>query len=222
MMLKKSHLFTLSLAAGLTTSNASAQTPRLADILQPQTLGAQIAWLEKQIGPAKTIYGKDRMYTLGKCTLAVHLHPDNSIANLGLQKLSPNCTFNTEAIGLKGPAHLLRFNDLTAHMAWTVDALCFMSCGNAADPVYVLQGDGPRVIQFLEYKAEISSAAAGKSGDAFASELLSKLPVHRRDALMEKPVLELMAQAPFNALWFKHLGTRRLESLYFGYRLSNP
>jgi hypothetical protein len=221
-MLKKSHMIALSLGIGLTSSSASAQNTRLADILRPQTLDTQIAWLEKQIGPAKTIYGKDRSYIFGGCTLGVHLNPDNSIANLGLQKLSPSCTFNTEAIGLKGPAHLLRFNDLTAHMAWTVDALCFMNCGNAADPVYVLQGDGPRVVQFLEYKAEISSAAAGKSGEAFASELLSKIPVHRRDDLMEKPVLEVMAQAPFNALWFKHLGAKRLESLYFGYRLTNP
>lgn len=221
-MLKKSHLITLGLAAGLTTSSASAQTARLADILRPQTLGAQIAWLEKQIGPAKTIYGKDRVYTVGHCTLDVHLHPDNSIAHLGLQKLSPSCTFNTDAIGLKGPAHLLRFKDLTEHMAWTVDAVCLFSCGNAADPVYALQGEGPRLSQFLEYRAEISSAAAGKSGDAFSSELLTKIPVHQRDALNEKPVLKVMAQEPFNALWFKHLGAKRLESLYFGYRLTNP
>lgn len=221
-MLKKSHLITLGLAAGLTANSASSQNTRLADILRPQTLGTQIAWLEKQIGPAKTIYGKDRVYTLGNCTLGVHLNPDNSVANLGLQKLSPSCTFNTEAIGLKGPAHLLRFNDLTGHMAWTVDALCFMNCGNAANPVYVLKGEGPRVVQLLEYKAEISSAAAGKSGEAFERELLSKIPMKRRDDLMEKPVLEVMAQAPFNALWFKHLGAKRLESMYFGYRLNNP
>lgn len=221
-MLKKSHLITLSLAAGLTANSASAQNTRLADILRPQTLGTQIAWLEKQIGPAKTIYGKDREYAVGNCTLAVHLHPDNSIANLGLQKLSPSCTFHTEAIGLKGPAHLLRFNDLTGHIAWNVDALCFMNCGNAADPVYVLQGEGPRLSQFLEYRAEISSSAAGKSGNAFSSELLTQIPVHQRDALNEKPVLEVMAQRPFNALWFKHLGAKRLESLYFGYRLTNP
>lgn len=221
-MLKKSHMIALSLGIGLTSSSASAQASRLADILRLQTLGAQIGWLEKQIGPAKTIYGKDREYAVGNCTLVVHLHPDNSIANLGLQKLSPSCTFHTEAIGLKGPAHLLRFNELTGHMAWTVDALCFMNCGNAADPVYVLKGEGPRVVQFLEYKAEISSAAAGKSGEAFARELLSKMTVKRRDDLMEKPVLEVMAQETFNALWFKHLGAKRLESLYFGYRLTNP
>lgn len=29
---------------------------------------------------------------------------------------------------------------------------------HASDPYYVLQGDGPRVVQFLKYKADISSA----------------------------------------------------------------
>lgn len=222
MMLKKSLLIALGISAGLITRNASAQTQRLADILRPQTLGAQIAWLEKQIGPAKTIYGQGREYVVGKCTIAVHLHQDNSIANLGLQKISPSCTFSTDAIGLKGPAHLLRFKDLTESIDWNADALCLFECGNSADPVYVLQGEGPRVVQFLEYKAEISSAAAGKSGDAFSSELLTKIPKRQRDELMEKPARSMVGQAPFNALWLKHLGPKRLESLYFGYRLTNP
>lgn len=221
-MLKTPLLISLGLALGLMASKTFAQTPKLASILRPQTLGTQIAWLERQIGPAKTIYGKDREYIIDKCTLHVHLDTDNSIANLGLSNLSPACTFNTDAIGFKGPAHLLRFKDLIEHMDWTADAICLFNCGNSTDPVYTLQGEGPRVVQFLEYRTELSSAAAGKSGEAFSNEILAKVPLRQRDALTENPVKSVVSEPIFSAIWFKHFGPKRLESLYFGYRLKNP
>lgn len=222
MMLKKIHLTALCISACLITSNAMAQTKKLANIMHPETLLAQVSWLEKQIGPAKKIFDNRREYIVGDCTLVVQLDSANRIANLGLEELSPRCTFGTDDIGLGGPAHLLRFRDLPSDLQWRADVICLFDCGNALDPIYTFQAEGPRAVQFLEYSAEISSAAAGKSGDAFKSELLTKIPARLRDKLPEDPILTLVNPAQFKALWLKHLGARRIESLYFGYQLNSP
>jgi hypothetical protein len=221
-MHKPLNLIIVCLGALLATHTATAQTSPLQTILRPQTLGAQVAWLEKQIGPAKTIYGKDRSYSVGGCTLAVQLNPDNSIANLGLDTLSPACTFNTQAIGLKGPAHLLRFKELAENIDWKADAICLFNCGNAADPLYVLSGEGPRVVQFLEYKATISDAQAGKAASAFVDEVLSKMTARQKEHLSENPLQTWIPQASLNTLWLKHFGQQRVQSLHFGYRLTQP
>lgn len=137
----------LAIAATLLVSAAHAADPNLkaADIVKPETLGAQVKWLEGQAGPAFKVDGDEAIYKIGGCDVVVTVEND-TIKAFKVDNTSA-CAFDLKAFfgspdmppleGLTFGA----FEAATAPQRFYAD--CVFSCGNAYDPsVYAYWDSG--------------------------------------------------------------------------------
>ena len=109
----------------------------LGDVVKPENLGAQVAWLEDQVGPAFKVDGTNRVYKLGACEVGVNTHDGKTVAAFHVE-ISDTCTFDlTGFIADRGLPPLTQmtfgaFEGDIGGVRYLAD--CIKQCGNAYDP----------------------------------------------------------------------------------------
>lgn len=211
------HLLPLAL---LVAAPAFAQNAKLNAIMKPDTLGTQIGWLEKQIGPAKNIWKSSRTYDVGGCTVSLKISSDQSVQSIGLESISPKCSFDTTAIGLSGPAHKLRLKDIAAGgYRWKAEETCLGNCGNLVDPEFSMVSETPRLNNFVQHRAILADAQASRQITAFSGAVHAAATPTDDYGLFYRYVGSAISQEKYNQLWMKYFGEQRLKAIYFGYEL---
>ena len=143
-----------------TSSAALAEKPtKLAQIFQPEMIGADAAYFERVSGPAKNTYDNTKIYEVGGCEVTATV-VEGSVRSLRLV-LSPQCTFNLNTLL---PNFTSRFPSPHAMTFGTFDSIsggtgrfyadCLTQCGNAADPVVYEHWQGSRADLGLEIMLE--------------------------------------------------------------------
>lgn len=145
-------------------SFSAAQQKLTADqIFNHDFIGADVAYLEHFIGPARVTLDNSKEYIISGCRVHAYMI-EGSIRALEM-KLSPTCSFdlnnflNTQS---ETPAPLeantLKFGDLPSPTTFFAD--CFgISCGNAYDPSVYEYYAGSRVEDFIEILASSTQAS---------------------------------------------------------------
>ncbi len=139
------------LAAALVASPAGAMAPAdVGNIVIPQSLGAEVKWLENLIGPAfkVEIEGEHNTYKVNGCDLGVHISGGKII---GFDvPVSEACTFDLAKFMTNSPPPPVAdltfgsFDKAIGSNLVTYQADCLKSCGNAADPVLYATWEGGR------------------------------------------------------------------------------
>ena len=199
-------------------SNTNSPKVKVLDaIMDSSTIGIQKEFFEKSYGVAKrNLYSSIYQYEIGKCFINVEYDKKNSIYSIELQNLSKDCTFDTGNIFLSGNAHELTYADMIAGaMDWQAHTSCYESCGNAADPIYGIHVQKPRVNQFIEFEAfssyMISTNAANNVEDFFKK----KYPQFD----MVGGDLGPINPQEYNQIWIDNFKDIKLTTLKFGYQL---
>ncbi len=116
---------------------------KLNKIFDPEMLGANLSYFEKISGPAKNTFSyskgkKTNVYKIEGCEVTVEV-ADGSIESLGLNGISPKCSFNLtkflpNMVGL--PAlHRMTFGQFDTYTGGSLyGADCLMGCGATVEP----------------------------------------------------------------------------------------
>lgn len=129
-----------------------AQAASLDQIFVPDTLDAQVSYLETLTGPAWRVEGDRRLYKLGACVLEVTA-PGHVVQSLGVE-LSPQCAPDLSPF-TASPNRLPAF-PMTVHQAETAlgqpvyRADCLEMCGNAYDPSLYAYISGYHANNFID------------------------------------------------------------------------
>jgi hypothetical protein len=115
-----------------------APSSKLQMVFDPDTLGAQVAYLEKMIGPAWKVWGPERIYKVDGCVVAVTVK-DSAVRSLHLP-ISPKCQFDINPFYSRRPEFPnlvgMTFGDFDKRGgSGFFSASCLSMCGNAVDPV---------------------------------------------------------------------------------------
>ena len=117
----------------------------LQTLLTPDLLGQQVAYLEKQIGPAMKIEGARRTYMIGGCRLTLLV--DNSAVSEATLYPSQRCNPKLDAIagGVQvGAANAITFRSFRrTHPKAVWGAECIVDCSLEARGVYVWAAPDP-------------------------------------------------------------------------------
>ncbi len=126
-------------------------------------IGADIAYLEYFIGPARVTLDNSKEYIVSGCRVHAYM-VEGSIRALEM-RLSPKCSFDLNAFLTSDnethepfEANTLKFGDLPSPTTYFSD--CFgISCGNAYDPSVYEYYAGSRVEGFIEILASSTQAS---------------------------------------------------------------
>ena len=133
-----------------TFASDSSNRTAFSEIFSLDTIGTQVAYFEKLYGPAKKVFGEERLYPIDGCN--VYVHGVTSIQALSLE-ITDQCNFDLAPFVMSDkpvPANNLTFGRLdqeTGQMG-SFFADCLMMCGNAYDPSIYLIWEGPRANGF--------------------------------------------------------------------------
>lgn len=135
----------------------SMASARLIDqVVQPETIGMNLAYLEKLAGPAERTYFNGNRFTIDNCNLTVTADPNSKSITAVEIEASPSCQVDLrKVLQLNTPVTLSRlsfgqFESLLSPATYFAD--CLMSCGNAYDPNVYLHHEGPRATNFMEFR----------------------------------------------------------------------
>lgn len=130
---------------------ASAMAPPyVGGIVLPNTLGAEVKWLESLVGPAfrVDIEGEHNTYLVGECELGVQI-AGGKIVGYDMA-VSEACSFDLSKFMTNSPPPPLAeltfgsFDAAIGNNLVTYQADCLKSCGNAANPVLYATWEGGR------------------------------------------------------------------------------
>lgn len=139
------------LAAALAASPAGAMAPPyVGGIVLPNTLGAEVKWLESLVGPAfrVDIEGEHNTYLVGECELGVQI-AGGKIVGYDMA-VSEACNFDLSKFMTNSPPPALdkltfgSFDAAIGNNLVSYQADCLKSCGNAANPVLYATWEGGR------------------------------------------------------------------------------
>lgn len=164
-MNQRSAVSILALIPALTLPSLT-EAKLLDQIMQPETIGMNLAYLEKLAGPAERTYFNGNRFTIDNCNLTVTADPNSKSITAVEIEASPSCQVDLRSVlQLNTPVPLSRlsfgqFESLLSPASYFAD--CLMSCGNAYDPNVYLHHEGPRAMNFMEFKigAPIAEDAA--------------------------------------------------------------
>lgn len=133
---------------------AISPNPLLGRLMTPSMLGATVAYLEQQIGPAYRSYGEFNIYLLDRCEIIVGIEQGN-IRNVGVNNYGGECVF---AVGpfLQTQSHLAPAFSLGEIFEGKFSASCLAGCGNAASPEVYVFFSGSRAENSVELLASVS------------------------------------------------------------------
>jgi len=148
-----------SSASAQPAAASAAPSAKLAQIFTPDILGANLAFLETLTGPAFQTDGDENTYKVDGCEVIVG-QTKGRIDNIGVIGVSPHCSFNIAQYFAEGYDHpvqsLPTFGDIETGLGGDYAADCYMSCGNAAEPVVSLSYEGSHADNFNELLAQVS------------------------------------------------------------------
>jgi len=129
------------------------------DLLRAE--GAQVAWIEAQVGPARTVVAGEREYDIGGCT--VRMNAEDGVVVGYAVPMSPACSSLAMPVlahyGLPETVELTFGQFAQARTDPVFRADCLHLCGNAADPWVYLESAGPRVTPGIRAAAPMVDAA---------------------------------------------------------------
>lgn len=135
---------------------STAKQAKLAQVFDPEMIGADVAYFEQVTGPAWQTYGDTKYYKVDGCEVTATI-AGGSIRSLGMRNLSSQCTFNLDKFlpnfaGKLPSPHSMTFGefDSATGMSGQFYADCLGNCGNASDPVVYEHWYGSRADQNLE------------------------------------------------------------------------
>jgi uncharacterized protein YecT (DUF1311 family) len=144
--------FSVNFTGISTTSNS-----KLAEVFDPEMVGANIAYLEQIVGVARNIYGDVRVYKVDGCEVIAQI----SRGTVDSLKLYPSaaCTFDLNAFQVGGnrlpSLESLTFGAFTKLVgSGQMYASCLSMCGNAAEPTVSMHWQGSRAEGLLEVLIE--------------------------------------------------------------------
>jgi hypothetical protein len=134
----------------------SAQSP-LQRLFSYDMQDVQVAFLERQIGPAKRVYGQTREYEVDRCP--VFVRTDNGSVVSYTLRLSQRCNVSLSPILQR---EVVAANRITVGLlrAEDIEAGCLRSCGNAADPTVEFFWTGPRSNGMIDVVGTVILAGA--------------------------------------------------------------
>ncbi|MBN8551445.1 MAG: hypothetical protein J0L52_00950 [Caulobacterales bacterium] len=125
------------------------------DLLRAE--GAQVNWIEAQIGPARTVVAGEREYDIGDCT--VRMQAEDEVVTGYAVPMSAACASLVLPVlahyGLPETVEMTfgQFAQARTNPAFRAD--CLHLCGNAADPWVYLESPGPRVTPGIRASAPL-------------------------------------------------------------------
>ena len=159
MSVSKTIILTSSFLIAVTSSATyGAGSNKVAKVVTPDMIGADLAYLEKFTGPAKNTYdgGKKgeifKNYVVDGCNINVNI-TNNKINNIGIGGLSKKCSFDLNKFIPMDfpPLHNLTFGKFDAIVSdGEITADCLGICGNAADPSVFYEWAAPHVYNWYE------------------------------------------------------------------------
>ncbi len=203
----------------LTACVGDAEKWTLNDSMKIENIGLNIKWLEKRIGLPKS----DNIYIVNECEVTID-STDNTVTFISINHLSQRCTFDSNKIGLNGPADLLRFKNIITTEDWKADYSCWAACGNSIEPSYGLTAEGPHSTSFMTYKADATYSTVGDQVEKFQKILANIFPPKKDDPESSVPSLpneldieKALGREKYNQLWLSVFKDARMESLGFGH-----
>ena len=153
-------------SGGSTRSSPPAPT-LLSQVLRPEMLGANVAYLEHLVGPAFRTEDGYKIYRIEGCDVVIAA-TSGAIDNLGVDGWSDHCSFDIDGFFAQGGSpstpRMPTFGAMNGSHAGDFSADCLSSCGNAADP-------------------EVTFFYSGSHADSF-HQLFASAPV-REDPLLD-------------------------------------
>lgn len=125
------------------------------DLLRAE--GAQVNWIEAQIGPARTVVVGEREYDIGDCT--VRMQAEDGVVTGYAVPMSDACSSLVLPVlahyGLPETVEMTfgQFTQARTNPVFRAD--CLHLCGNAADPWVYLESPGPRVTPGIRASAPL-------------------------------------------------------------------
>lgn len=193
------------------TAVQASGTSSLDQVFVPDTLDAQVAYVEHQIGPAWQVNGAARVYKVGPCRLTltvdqgvvIALETDvNAQCNPNLAPfLSTPKTWRPAGQTFGDVAQVLGDGDYSAD--------CLSDCGNAADPNLFMRLEGFRANGFIDlvFTSPQTSDAAIQAAQAWASGWAKR---HGEDSVIQGdyncqpdatlPLSQWLAPAPIGSV----------------------
>lgn len=162
------HLLAIASAVTLLIASSSASSVKpvkLAQIFDQEMIGADVAYFEQVVGPARNTYDNTKIYKVDGCEVTATI---SGISVRALRvDLSPQCTFNLNKFlpnfsNRFPPPHVMTFGKFDSITEGTgrFYADCLTQCGNAADPVIFEHWYGSRADLFLEVVLEAVLASS--------------------------------------------------------------
>ena len=140
-------------------SEAGAPAPAAFDLRRAE--GAQVAWVEAQVGPARTVIVGEREYDIDGCTVRMNVEAE-TVTGYAVP-MTPACSDLAlpvlEAFGLPQTVDLTFAQFAQARTNPQFKADCLHLCGNAADPWIYFESPGPRVSPGIRASAPLVDAA---------------------------------------------------------------
>lgn len=141
------------------TETSEEPDPAPFDLLRAE--GAQVDWVEAQIGPARTVVVGEREYDIGGCT--VRMNAEDGVVTGYAVPMSAACSDLVLPVlahyGLPEMVEMTfgQFAGTRTNPAFKAD--CLHLCGNAADPWVYLESPGPRVTPGIRASAPLVDGA---------------------------------------------------------------
>lgn len=131
-------------------------------LFKPDTIGMNLAYVNKLAGPAVRSDFHRHLYRLDGCELTLRSDNADKVVQAVEVAVTPNCQLSLEPLlgGYAGEPPLqlqalnfAQFGDMLSGASFYAD--CLSLCGNAADPVVTLHVEGPRALQLMEFAIEV-------------------------------------------------------------------
>lgn len=148
-------------AAAPQTEAAPAAQRVVEQLVTAETIGMNLADVEKIAGPAVHSDGHRHRYHVDGCEVTLRSDEADKVVQAVEVALAPSCKVSLEPlIGSYAGTPPLQLHELTfgkfeQRLGGRYYADCLASCGNAADPVVSLYVEGPRALQLMEFSLEV-------------------------------------------------------------------
>ncbi|ATC34398.1 hypothetical protein CA606_19810 [Caulobacter vibrioides] len=146
----------------------SGPAPAITELFVADMLGADRAFVERRIGPAKYVNDGERKYVVAGCNVTIN-YKGNAVRNMAIDGLSNRCTFNVAKFYPQErltDAASLTFGGFDKMFRNTVYfPQCFGTCGNSANPSLTAHYDGSHAEQFVEIQVSNSYPYRGAAAD---------------------------------------------------------
>jgi hypothetical protein len=189
---------------------AQAAAGKLQQIFRADMLGAQLAYLEGMVGPARNVEGNNRTYLVDGCQVIVRAD-GKAIRSIGLSPISSRCNVSLKDFGLDAMTDRITFGmveqiGISGETQYGAD--CLSSCGNAYDPNVYSWVRTPHVLNFIEFRpAATVNSEAMKWADAMRAARGEDYVTSTR----------FNCDQTFNPLASKLLRNVRIESIEVGH-----